>query len=600
MKFSVYLHQNGFTLVEVILAVSIFAAIVTGVIGAVTYGAASAPLSGAQARATYLAEEGLEAVRSIKDEDFYNISTASGNFGLQLSAGKWNLQSSPDVTDIFTRTINFTQVASSESQVKSTVTWTQNGQRTGSITLTSLMDSWATTQRGGILGHATSTTGSVKPFDNMGQSFSGASTAINSSQTNVVVRTSPIKSEAIMAVGNSSGTLTVLCSTDGTTWNQEFTASVGGTGTTRRFSVAYEQTTGDVMVIYATGAAGNNTLTSKVKSGTFGCGVTNAWTTSAMPSSPALTTGTVQWIRSESSPVAGSNNIGVAWNDSTGRLGAAIWNGSSWSSLPSSSLETSLERVSGSGDSQSFDLVFESSSGDLLVVWGVLTTTTACTGGTNCMRYRVWTASSSTWDIVRQVPSTTAQDSSTNIDISANPTSDEVFMAAMDNGTVNANKDDLTLGYWTGSAWSGTTNNMDTTAGDPVVGSKLVATGWLNNGSAKNAIAVYMDASGTAISWYSCSFSPLNCTKQSDFPANPAIGDPKKWMDIQTDPFNQDRLIITISDLNNALWAKQLRMSSTATFTSPNGWLDLEGGSSLGTLSQGIAQPFSFAYWKNP
>ena len=127
-------NNKGFSLVEVLLSVAVFALLVGGLLGALVYGQQSTLLGGNRARASYLAQEGLDAVRNIRDVSFANL--VDGTYGLTTTGNKWTLAGSSDTQDIFTRQIVISTVNSSKKQVTSTVTWQQNLQRPGSITLT--------------------------------------------------------------------------------------------------------------------------------------------------------------------------------------------------------------------------------------------------------------------------------------------------------------------------------------------------------------------------------------------------------------------------------------------------------------------------------
>jgi prepilin-type N-terminal cleavage/methylation domain-containing protein len=134
------LRQKGFSLVEILLAVSIFALIVTVFIGVLIYSQESVSLSGAMNRATFIAEEGLEATRNIKDQSFYNL--VDGTYGLATSSSKWIFSGSSDRVDIFTRRVTVSTVDSSTKKIVSTVTWQKNPQRTGSVSLSSYLTNW--------------------------------------------------------------------------------------------------------------------------------------------------------------------------------------------------------------------------------------------------------------------------------------------------------------------------------------------------------------------------------------------------------------------------------------------------------------------------
>lgn len=136
-----YLKQIGFSTVEVLLAGSIFAVIVTALIGGVIYGRESTLLAGQRTRAIFLAEEGLEAVRNIRDNSFANLTI--GTYGLAISGlNTWIFSGSSDITDIFTRQIIIASAGTNRLQVTSTVTWQQDLQRSGSVSLVTYLNNW--------------------------------------------------------------------------------------------------------------------------------------------------------------------------------------------------------------------------------------------------------------------------------------------------------------------------------------------------------------------------------------------------------------------------------------------------------------------------
>src|SRR5688572_29868315 len=72
--------QQGFSVVEVLLAATVFGFLVTALIGAIVYGRASTAAAGDRARAVILAEEGVEAVRNLRDAAYANLT--DGTYGL--------------------------------------------------------------------------------------------------------------------------------------------------------------------------------------------------------------------------------------------------------------------------------------------------------------------------------------------------------------------------------------------------------------------------------------------------------------------------------------------------------------------------------------
>jgi len=74
-------NQQGFSIVEVLLASVVFGFTVTGLIGAIVYGRSSSADAGDHSRAAFLAEEGIEATRNIAAASYANIDTATTNVG---------------------------------------------------------------------------------------------------------------------------------------------------------------------------------------------------------------------------------------------------------------------------------------------------------------------------------------------------------------------------------------------------------------------------------------------------------------------------------------------------------------------------------------
>lgn len=118
-------RQRGFSLVEVLLAVTVFALLSTAVIGALVYGRASTASAGDRTRGAMLAEEGAEAVRSIRNAGYSNLT--DGTYGLAQTGGIWGLSGSSDTNGIFTRSITIASGGSNRKTVTSNVSWSGVG-----------------------------------------------------------------------------------------------------------------------------------------------------------------------------------------------------------------------------------------------------------------------------------------------------------------------------------------------------------------------------------------------------------------------------------------------------------------------------------------
>jgi prepilin-type N-terminal cleavage/methylation domain-containing protein len=98
-------HNQGFTLLELILAIALFATIAAGVVVPII----GSHLSDLEDRRTFLANTRLtetwEAVRSIRNRDWSLLQ--DGDHGLAFQDGQWTLSGSSDLQDEITRVVTF-------------------------------------------------------------------------------------------------------------------------------------------------------------------------------------------------------------------------------------------------------------------------------------------------------------------------------------------------------------------------------------------------------------------------------------------------------------------------------------------------------------
>ena len=134
------LATKGFSLVEVVLVASLFVLFVTALGGNLMYGQESTVVAGDRARANYIVEEALEAVRNIKDSDFSNL--VDGTHGLSIASGNWELSGSEDSVGNYTRVITISSVDSNTKQVVAEVVWQATPQRVSTTTLVTYLTNW--------------------------------------------------------------------------------------------------------------------------------------------------------------------------------------------------------------------------------------------------------------------------------------------------------------------------------------------------------------------------------------------------------------------------------------------------------------------------
>jgi Tfp pilus assembly protein PilV len=129
------INQKGFSVVEIVVTSAILALTVTSFVGALMYFNKSTTMAGAKTRAVFLAEEGLEVVRNIRDEDFSNL--IDGTYGLAVSGGQWVFSGTEDLADIFTRQLTVSTIDASTKQIVSNINWDK-----GNVSLITYLTYW--------------------------------------------------------------------------------------------------------------------------------------------------------------------------------------------------------------------------------------------------------------------------------------------------------------------------------------------------------------------------------------------------------------------------------------------------------------------------
>ncbi len=116
--------RAGFSILEPLLAASLIAFLVLGIVTALVYGRVTAADNAARGQALLLADEGLEAVRSIRSNGFSEL--VEGNYGLSAQGGVWALSPESDSTNGFVRTIEIIDMDGASKSITSSVEWTND------------------------------------------------------------------------------------------------------------------------------------------------------------------------------------------------------------------------------------------------------------------------------------------------------------------------------------------------------------------------------------------------------------------------------------------------------------------------------------------
>ncbi|NQV28994.1 MAG: cadherin repeat domain-containing protein, partial [Rhodopirellula sp.] len=213
--------------------------------------------------------------------------------------------------------------------------------------------------------------------------------------------------------------------------------------------------------------------------------------------------------------------VGVS---SAGVISGEMYSGGSWSALP-----FSLASGASSGE-HGFDVVYESVSGNALLVWNNGST------GTNSVSYRTWDGTS--WS-AEQTATAPLSGRATQIKLVSDPNSDSVIMLV-----TTSSSDDYAI-VWDGNSW-GTGSTLGTTSGQ--TSDSAVAIESLSG----QGLAIYDDvAGGTELDYRVWNGSTWSAASTLNPPAG-ITGDPR-FVITASDPLS-DRIALAALTSSNEIW----------------------------------------------
>ena len=149
------MKSKGQSLVEVIIAVSIFVIIAGSSVVVVLGSFITSRLAEDETQAASLAVEGIEAVSSIKNKSWDNLT--DGNHGLSNSGNEWTFSESEDINGKYARVINVSSVLRNNSdeivdsdgasdndtkKITSTITWDFTPARQSEVEMVAYLTNW--------------------------------------------------------------------------------------------------------------------------------------------------------------------------------------------------------------------------------------------------------------------------------------------------------------------------------------------------------------------------------------------------------------------------------------------------------------------------
>ena len=138
-------YKKGQSLIELLIAMSVFVLAVS-VITFLILDAYLADRAGRERmKATFLAREGIEATRSIRDNNWDSLT--NGSYGLAISENNWIFQGSgEDISNQLReglRKIIVEEIDSDRKKITSQVTWRFTETRTQNVSLITYLTYWA-------------------------------------------------------------------------------------------------------------------------------------------------------------------------------------------------------------------------------------------------------------------------------------------------------------------------------------------------------------------------------------------------------------------------------------------------------------------------
>lgn len=565
--------KNGFSVLEVVLAAALFIIIATGAITIIVQGYNANRLGVEFAIANQFAAEGLEAVRSIKNQAYSNLMNTAGSGVVRSVSNTWafggvNNTLTHNSTDNFIRVIKVEDVQRDAvppegnivasggtldpktKKITSTVTWNFNSARAELISLTSYLSFWEepiVIGRKGILVYGDGGTSSdaikYKIYDPDSGTWSAASATadIDNTTTNRALRVARVfasatRDEKVLVSKHYNGSTQYIYAQifDGTNWGNVQLLSSWSTTTfinARNFDGAYLDN-GNFLVAYS-----DNTTTPKYRiwNGTSWGSQTNTVNVGGIP----------VYLVTKARP--NTNEIMLVSFDQSQDTNTTYFNGSSWSA-PSEHATVSPTNTKEHVD---FNWSLQNSLKGALVY--------PASGNDNTQNLKIWTANGSgggSWSSTTDAPNTGGRLGAVDIDGRKGA---ETFMSCQK----NANNRIICFLANTSPGWTTPTNN---TLINSTEGGIQRSYNFAFEDSGNEGIVVYSDNTSTPkLKKYDSSTNTFDVTATN----LDALGG--TLTTVRARPLSGGDNIFIFMATSNTLYSVLWDGASNAVYTSPSG-----------------------------
>lgn len=133
--------KKGQSLVEAIVALGISLVIITGLVVLAIGAVRTATLTRNRSLAVQYAQEGIEALRSVRDRDYSLLPTSGGPYQIVWTGSEWDTVAGTESLGSFTRSFSVSEPTSGKLQFDLIVSWSDSGGG-HNVDLTTFLADW--------------------------------------------------------------------------------------------------------------------------------------------------------------------------------------------------------------------------------------------------------------------------------------------------------------------------------------------------------------------------------------------------------------------------------------------------------------------------
>jgi Tfp pilus assembly protein PilV len=133
--------KKGQSLVEAIVALGISLIIITGLVVLAIGAVRTATLTRNRSLAVQYAQEGIEALRSIRDRDYSLLPTSGGPYQVVWTGSEWDTVAGTESLGSLTRSFSVFEPTSGKLQFNLIVSWSDSG-GSHNVDLTTFLADW--------------------------------------------------------------------------------------------------------------------------------------------------------------------------------------------------------------------------------------------------------------------------------------------------------------------------------------------------------------------------------------------------------------------------------------------------------------------------